>query len=169
MIRWAESKYGVTVYRVPHFELGGMFRYGLFRLPDDEVPATEINDIYAHVRRVSGFEWIAAGERISDSIMRRAMMKQSGSIVPERRRVYPVAHWKKSHVLRYIRQNRLKTTPESKVLGDRSFGRFAPGTVYEIKKHFPKDYERIREWFPFVEAAVKKYEFFQTKTGARFK
>ena len=27
-----------------------------------------------------------------------------------------------------------------------------------LKKHYPEDYEKVAEWYPFVEAAVRSYE-----------
>lgn len=166
VLRWYEKKYSIEILRIPHFELSHMLKRGLFRIPDDDVPIIGINDIYNYVREKSGYVWIAAGETIADSIWRRAMIKQSGTIFQQRRRIYPVAYFTKQHIKGYIKRNRLKIAPESQLLGDRSFGRFAPETLFKIKKKFPQDYEKIKAWFPFCEASVKKYEIYKTKTGS---
>ena len=101
--------------------------------------------------------WIAAGERIADSIVRRAMIKNSGSIDDKRGRIYPVAHWNKVEVMRYIQHHRLKLSPESAVLGH-SFRSLEPSEMALLKKHYPADYKKVAEWYPFVEAAVRNYE-----------
>ncbi len=32
-----------------------------------------------------------------------------------------------------------------------------------VKRHYPADYERIREWFPMVETSVKQWEYFHAE------
>jgi phosphoadenosine phosphosulfate reductase len=162
ILQWAERRYKTLIYRIPHFDLSGQLKYGLFRLPDDDVPIININDIYAHVRKMSGLEWIAAGETISDSIWRRAMIKKSGTIDFQRRRFYPIAYFRKKHIMTYIKRNRLKYAPETKYIGH-SFGNFYPKTLYLVKKHYPSDYKKIKTWFPFCESAVKRYELYYNK------
>lgn len=166
VLRWHEKKYNLSIQRIPHFELSHMLQRGLFRIPDYNVPTIKISDIYNYIRNKSGYIWIAAGETIADSIWRRAMIKGSGSIDQDRKRIYPVAYFTKAHIKSYIKKYNLKIAPESKMLGDRSFGRLAPETLFRIKQKYPNDYERIKEWFPFCEASVKKYELFKTKTGS---
>lgn len=159
-IRWAETKYGVEVMRVPHFMLSEWLRYGTFRRPDMSVPMLSVKDIYTYCRAATGTWWIAAGERISDSIVRRAMIKSGGGSVDDRRgRFYPVAEWSKPEIMSYIAQRKLKVSPESRVLGF-SMRSLMPGDMAALKRHYPEDYERIRAWFPMVETSVKQWEFF---------
>lgn len=159
VLRWYENKYNIEIYRIPHFELSGMFKYGLFRLPDDQVDIVKINDVYNHVREKSGYEWIAAGERIDDSIWRRAMIKNSGTIVPSRRRIFPIAYWDKSHVITYIKRHKLKLPPEYKYFTS-SFGGPGGDTMQIFKDRWINDYNKMKSWFPFVDAAAKRMEFF---------
>lgn len=65
---------------MPHFENSDFYRLGSFREPDYTIPKVKINNIYEYVRQNTGIDWIAGGEKISDSIVRRAMLKHSGSI-----------------------------------------------------------------------------------------
>lgn len=156
-LRWYEAKYGIEIERIPHFQLSDFLRYGTFRKYDFDVPIVSILDVYKYLRASTGMYWIAAGERIADSIVRRAMIKNSGSIDDKRGRIYPVAHWNKQEVMRYIAHHRLKLAPEMSVLGH-SFRSLEPGELTAVKKHYPRDFEKIVEWFPLAEAAVKKYE-----------
>jgi phosphoadenosine phosphosulfate reductase len=166
VLRYYERRFGVEILRLPHFELSAFFRLGYFRAPDDDVLRLTITDIYNYVRAETGIWWIAAGERISDSVWRRAMIKRSGSIDVERGRVYPLAYWNKKHVESYLRQRKLPHAIESGFLKrGSSFGDFSPYSMAMVKAHFPGDYEKIKRWFPFIESAVKKYEIHGTKTG----
>ena len=88
-------------------------------------------------------------------MVRRAMIKNSGTIDVKRGRIYPVAQWTKKDISDYVRKNNLFISPESKVLGH-SFRTLDKKDLIAIKEYYPKDYELIKEWFPFVE--VQKFE-----------
>ncbi|MDO4706174.1 MAG: phosphoadenosine phosphosulfate reductase family protein [Comamonadaceae bacterium] len=79
VLQWAERRYGVEIYRIPHFELSDFYRYGVLCKPDFKLPKVSVSDVYAHVRQAFDGHWIAAGERAKDSIVRNAMIKRSGS------------------------------------------------------------------------------------------
>lgn len=156
-LRWYEAKYGIEIERIPHFQLSDFLRYGTFRKHDFSVPTVKILDVYKYLRASTEYYWIAAGERIADSIVRRAMIKNSGSIDDKRGRIYPVAHWNKQEIMRYITHHKLKLAPEMAVLGH-SFRSLEPDEMAAVKKHYPQDYEKIREWFPLVDAAILNSE-----------
>jgi phosphoadenosine phosphosulfate reductase len=167
VIRHYESRFGFPVLRVPDSCLSGMFRYGYFRAPDDDCPIVLQADVEAYVRSVTGADWIASGEKIKDSIWRRAMIKKSGSIDYARRRVYPLAYWSRKQVDAYVRMNRLPVANEAKFTKrGSSFSDFSPYSMAMVKQYYPKDYETIKRWFPFIEASVKKYEIHKTKNCA---
>ena len=154
-----EARYQIEVIRVPHFMLSEWLRYGTFRAPDMDVPIVSVRQVYDYVREETGIYWVAGGERISDSYVRRAMIKKSGSIDKSRGRIYPLAAWRKSHVLDYLKFHKIKCSSESAKLGF-SFRSLMPRDMAIIKSVYPGDYETIRSWFPMVEATVKRHEYF---------
>lgn len=158
-ISFAEKKYGITIDRIPHFEISEIIASGTFRKHDYSTPIININDCYRYVRLINDSWWIAAGERIADSIVRRAMIKRSGCIDEKRGRFYPVANFNKEEILRYIKHHNLKPAPETAVIGH-SFRSLMPRDIYLIKKYYPQDFEKIKRWFPFVEASAKHYEIY---------
>ncbi len=160
VLKYYEDRYGIGIIRVPHFMTSEFMRYGVLRQHDLDVPVISPKDVYNYAREITGTYWISAGERTADSIVRNAMIKQSGSIDSKRGRFYPVAHWNKKEIMAYIKRNRLKVSPESSSLGY-SLRSLMPRDMAMIKKHYQDDYERIRRWYPLVEASVKKYEFNQ--------
>ena len=159
MFKWVQAKYGLETIQLPHFMLSEWFRYGTLRTPDFDVPIVKTVEVYNYIREQTQCYWIAGGERIADSIVRRAMMKKSGLIDSNRGRIYPVGMWKKKEIMKYIKNKRLKISPEARILGH-SFRSLMPGEMYLLKKYYPADYEKIQEWFPFVETSTKQYEFF---------
>lgn len=152
-IRYVENRYKVDVMRIPHFELSNFLRYGVFRKPDFELGIVKPIDVYTWLRLQTNTWWIAAGERINDSIVRRAMIKQSGSVDYKRGRFYPIAAFTKADIVGYIKHHKLKVSPESNILGH-SFRSLMPDDLSAIKKHYPSDYKKVIDWFPLAEAGL---------------
>lgn len=158
-LRYYEKKYNTEIIRVPHFELSEFYNSGTFRVRDNNVPIIKVTDVYNYLRKETGLYWIACGERMSDSIIRRAMIKHSGAIVQKMGRIYPLAYWNKAQVMAYIKLHRLPMSLESKIIG-RSFSCLRAKEILKIKQHFPDDYERIKAAFPLIDVEIKRKEFF---------
>lgn len=156
-IEWYQGRYGVEIDVLPHFQMGEMLRYGAFREPDFDVPAVSINDVYSYERGRTGACWVAAGERVDDSIIRRAMILHSGSIDRKRGRFYPLAYWSKRDVYDYIKFHRLYVNGFSRKTGH-SFSGLDGKQVESLKRWFPDDYEKCKEFWPFVGAGAKRRE-----------
>lgn len=157
MLRRYEQKYGVDIIRLPHFECSNFLKYGSFTMADWNVDIVGINDTYNYLRETTGIQWIAAGERCADSIVRNAMIKKSGSIDWKRGRFYPLAYWKKNEVLQYIKQKKLYLSKEQKEIGF-SFRSLAGEELAVVKKLYPEDYEKILKVYPFAGAGVERFE-----------
>lgn len=156
-LEWYEKKYQTEIIRIPHMDVSEFFHYGSFRISDSSFPIVSINDIYQYIRLQTDTWWIAAGERIDDSIVRRAMMKKSGSIDVQRGRIYPVLAWKKREIIDYIKFHNLYLGQDSKKLGF-SFKSLWGKELAMLKHYFPQDYEKILRLYPFAAAGVKRYE-----------
>lgn len=156
-LRWYENKYNTEIIRIPHFEASEFLKYGSFTQADLSVDVVGINDTYEYLRQATGVEWIAAGERAADSIVRNAMLKKSGSIDYKRKRFYPLIYWKKNEVLQYIKYRKLYLSPEQKKIGF-SFRSLAGNELAIIKELYPSDFEKIKAVYPFCEAGIIRYE-----------
>lgn len=164
-LQWAENKYGINhIHRVPHFMLADFLAAGSFRFPDILVDRVHINQIYNYIRRVTGGHWIAAGETISDSIYRRAMIKQSGTIDYKRGRFYPVAGFSRQQVRDYIQFKKLRVSAESEILGF-SFRSFMAKELVLIRDAYPDDWIKIMKCFPLIDAEIKREEMFGDQRG----
>lgn len=152
-----ERLYDIEIERIPHPDMAKFMKYGTYRPPDDSVPILEFNDCYDHIRDKTGAQWIAGGERINDSLNRRAMLKAGGSIDMKRFRFYPLIHWNKNEVVEYIRRKRLYLPKDTRVFGS-SFCDLSGESLYLMKKHFPDDYKRVLRFYPLAETAVVRYK-----------
>lgn len=157
-MRYLEEKYDIKILRMPHFMMSDFYRYGTFRPPDFNVRIVATREAYNYAREWANTWWIACGERISDSMVRRAMIKSTGSIEKKRGRFFPIAYWNKPEIMDYIRVHRLRLSEENSSLGF-SFRSFMPQDMIAIRDRFPKDYERIKHYFPLLDASIKNYEY----------
>lgn len=162
VLRHYERRYGIRVHRIPHFILSDAFRYGSFIREDYSVPTIGVEDSYAYIRAKTGLHWIACGERVADSTFRRGMILSVGSVWRQRGRFYPLAYWNKRDVLEYIKRNKLPVSGAHRVLGS-SGGSLDPAEMAAIKQNFPRDWEKIKAFFPYIEAAVKAHEIRQNQ------
>lgn len=162
MLEWYEKKYQTEIIRLPHMGVSEFFHYGSFRNADTTFPIVSINDIYQYVRLKNDIWWIAAGERINDSIVRRAMMKKSGSIDVQRGRFYPVSAWKKQEIMDYIKFHNLYLPIDSRKLGF-SFRSLDGNELLMMKRTFPDDYQKILHLYPFAGAGVMRAEQYGKK------
>lgn len=158
-LNFYERQYGIQILRVPHFVVSDYLRYGIYRNPDLSVPILEENNVLNYVREQTNIWWIAGGERVTDNMIRNAMIKRSGTIDAKRGRIYAIAYWHKDEVLHYIKTRRLKTSPEFRYLGH-SLGGLDAYNMAPLKKFFPRDYERICACYPYAEVTSKREEFF---------
>lgn len=158
-LEWYEKRYQTEIIRIPHMDVSEFFHYGSFRCYDPSFPVVSINDIYKYVRLKTDMWWISAGERIDDSIVRRAMMKKSGSLDVQRGRLYPLSMWKKKDVLHYIKFHNLYLGQDSRKLGF-SFCSLWGKELLMLKQNFPDDYAKILHLYPFAAAGVKREEHY---------
>lgn len=157
-MEWYERRYpGLDIIELPHPDLCYAMHYGALRPQNPDVPLIGFNDIYNYVRWLTGIHWIAAGERISDSLVRRAQIKHSGTIDVQRGRFFPVANWNKADILKYIEVHRLRIGKDSRKMGY-SYPGMEPEALTALKRHFPQDYANVERWFPMAGAVTYRQE-----------
>ncbi|MCP4148098.1 MAG: phosphoadenosine phosphosulfate reductase family protein [bacterium] len=155
-LEYPQKKYGVDVLQYPHWGLSGDLRRNrlkYFSNSSSNIPALTIRDIENAVRVDTGIEWMASGQRKSDSLDRRIMMDtyRMGAINDKSRRFFPIAEWLTRDVLKYIKMK--KIIPPVSYRGFNNSGGVSLdyAEIKFIKEHFPNDYEKIKKVFPLVD------------------
>ncbi len=99
----------------------------------------------------------AVGVRSADSIQRRTLVKRNGSANHKRRQFYPIFDWTKQDVIDCIVKAGWKLPVDYRYFSS-SFDGIYVKFLLPIKKHFPRDYKRILEFFPLAELEVARFE-----------
>lgn len=169
-LRYYEQFFGTKILRVPHPSLYRMINNAIFQTPDrlkvienaqlPEFDYDELRDAICDDQKVSQSTFTASGVRAADSLARRANFKTTGPINYSRSVFYPIWDWRKAALIDAFTEAGVSMAVDYQVFG-RSFDGFDFRFIYPIRKHFPRDYERIREFFPMVEAEFKRYEYAQ--------
>ncbi|MCL1995556.1 MAG: phosphoadenosine phosphosulfate reductase family protein [Defluviitaleaceae bacterium] len=150
-----QKRYNTEILQLPHPATVDMLRTGSLSERHANMVKVSFNDAYNYARNYFDIGWIASGIRISDSIFRSSMIKNSGTIDHKRKIIYPVARWRKKDILEYIKRNRLILDRFSQIKGN-SFGGFIKSELDVIVQHFPQDWQKIKEYFPYVEVMLRQ-------------
>lgn len=157
-LAYLERRYPpLTIDRVPHWWLSEAFRTGTFRPLTRTCPRIGIRDIQAAQRERTGVRWIISGEKRCDSLQRRGMLSASGTIDEKVSVAYPLADWSGRHVYQYLKHQAIPL-PTDYRLFSRSFSCQLDGpTLSLMKDHYPDDYAKVLQTFPFAEAGVLRH------------
>ena len=164
-----ERFFGTRIVRMPNTAIYRLLNANVFQPPerlsvlqriDFQEPDKE--DVAYAVAADHGLDpettYNAIGVRANDSIMRRLSIQKHGAINEKTKHYYPVFDWNMERLVSEIKRSGCKLPIDYKLFG-RSFDGLDLRFIYQIKQHFPRDYQRILEWFPMVEVELWRYEF----------
>lgn len=166
-LQYYESVFGCHIIRLPHPSLYRWTRNDVFTSP----PLVEVydrlnpvnfdyEDIRSLVWDVCGDEgdgWYAVGVRAADNINRWGSVKKYGPVNEKAKKFYPIFDWNKEKLLSEIKQSKIKLPVDYRMFG-RSFDGIDYRFLAPIKKYYPRDYERILEFFPFADMEIYRRE-----------
>lgn len=166
-IQYYEKFFGVHIYRVLHPALYRMLNAFMYQTPERRsvieslrLPYYEpddIDDILRHDLDMPGC-YMASGIRAADSVTRYTAIKTNGPLNPARLSFFPVFDWKAEDMEKTIRAANVRLPIDYQWFG-RTFCGLDFRFISVIKRERPEDYRRILEWFPLVEAELKRYEY----------
>jgi phosphoadenosine phosphosulfate reductase len=172
-LEWVERKYNIEVLRVPHFEIPRLMSSQSLNWYRPQAPSynvirmRELED-HCRMKLTNRLDtWIASGEKKVDGMQRRGMLNARGPWDKKRLHYYPIQDWTDSQVWSYLNLRRMPTPLDYSMKVHRSLDSFRGPYLVELKKHFPQDYQRILDIFPFVEAIRRRYEIYGTSQSKR--
>jgi hypothetical protein len=113
-----------------------------------------IRDQYA-----DGSAWIAWGISCADSIIRRSQAKYRTGLNEPKRVFYPCFDWRREHVMQSIAATGVQL-PEDYKMACRSFATpLNMRHLARMREMYPEDFERVKFFYPFIEASLARNEF----------
>jgi len=166
-IDYYQQFFGERIIQMPHPSLYRMLNNHVDRRPEQclvieqaQLPNFTYEDVFALVRRDHALHpdmMYATGVRAADSPMRLVAIKRHGPISQRTLKYHPVWDWKKDDLLREFRKAGVKLAPDYRVFG-RTFDGLDIRFLGPMKQHFPRDYQRVLEWFPMAELELFRFE-----------
>lgn len=157
---------GRRIWRLPSPSLWTMLRSANFASPERVavLQAASLGefgygDLHAALRRIEGLREdapVAVGVRGADSPQRRLHMLKTGGIDGRTKQFFPIAAWRKADVIGAIERAGIRLPPDYQVWR-RTFDGLDGAFLVGLRKHFPADFERVRQWFPLADAELLRW------------
>jgi len=103
--------------------------------------------------------WLAKGICMFDNVNRITQMNRCLGQEDDKQIFYPIWDWKPTQVTEYI--SRFDISLSLDYLLDKTSLEGLPlvGTLLKMKELFPQDYERVKLFFPLIEAKLARHQF----------
>jgi hypothetical protein len=172
-----EDYFQTRIYRMAHPIFYKMLATGSFQSPGRlaaiaglELPQFDLPDVdvvlAAHLGLTDPLPFCAVGMRMGDNLLRRTLMQQQGVLGFKRRRYYyAIWDWNVAQVSEIINRHGVKLAPEYGIIG-RTIGSFQYQELADLRRAFPADFEKLRQWFPLIDLEFFRYEQVGQSTAA---
>lgn len=152
------------IIRVPSEHFLKCMHYSAFTWFSDKAkkdfPNVSRTDVFKSVAREHKGT-IVTGVKKADSLMMARMIKQNKGVC-----LYPIQDWDLKDVLTFMKLRNIEI-PQLTKKGCRGVGISDDNDLFFILENYPDDFEKIERVFPFVRAAILKYQYFDLKRTMR--
>jgi hypothetical protein len=166
-LQYYEKFFGQRIRRYPHPSLHRMLRTFTFQAPENlailehaNLPDFDYSDLETRIKsdlKLPLETWTLSGVRASDSLNRRTSIMRHGPFLKNKQKCLPIWDWKNNMLSCALRGAGVKLTVDYKMFG-RSFDGIDARFLGPIKTHFPRDFEKIIEFFPLAELELFRQE-----------
>lgn len=175
-LKMYEDYFKVKIARMPHPILYDHFRHqdwqpyqetitiGQFNFP--KLTFEYVNKVWLRNNNITDVEYDCNCMKMADSLNRRLILSKKPDIDNDKKIIYLTKYFTKTEIFEYIKKNNIPLTKDYEIFGiswDGLSYHFSCG----VKKYYPKDYEKIKEYFPLIDAEILRYKLFNKyKNGA---
>lgn len=166
-IDYYERFFGTKITQLPHPSVHRMLNNFVFQPPQNCKVIEEAglpNFDYLDIQSVMCERFdlpkntlVADGVRAADSPMRRVAINTHGSISYKQLKYHAIWDWKKADLIDCFKKHNVKLAVDYKIFG-RSFDGIDLRFLYLIRKHFPKDYQKILDLYPLADLEIFRWE-----------
>jgi phosphoadenosine phosphosulfate reductase len=149
--------WGIEPLRVPHWSVSMYLQQGVYCPGDPYSPTLKLADIHAYVSKETGAKTVITGAKKSDGMWRRTWLSTTGRFGM----VHPIVDWSRQDVIAYLKLRGIPMPPTLGPTGVTCSGiDLTPPFLLWCHAHYPADFARIAEVFPYVEAVVWREKFY---------
>jgi len=162
-----ERFFGVKITRLVHPALYRQLKNFVFQPPERclvleqaNLPKYDYQDVREVLIDRLGLEedhLVADGVRAADSPVRRLAIQRHGAVNYNTGKYHPVWDWKKADLVACFKQHGVKLPIDYKLFG-RTFDGIDLRFLLPLKKHLPRDYKRVLEFFPLADLEIFRWE-----------
>ena len=157
-IRYFEDHFKTEIVRLTSPSFVRMLKHYVYQPPDRtralylaDLPSLTYEDCQDEMRhRYGGALPIAIGVRIADSLQRRTSVKAHGACNTNQGTWYPVFDWSTKYTYQRINDVGIRLPVDYEMFG-RTFDGINEQFLRPIRDRYPRDYDRILEWFPLAD------------------
>lgn len=167
-IKMYENHFGIKIIQMPHPMLYDRIRHQDYqcKLMADEMSSydfpkmtfEDLIDIYMDDENITEKYYDVVGMRAAESFNRRKFFEKNGAIDDRNKKIYPIYNWKNKDVFDFLKENKVPLTKDYEIW-NRSWDGVKYQFLFGVKKHYPNDYEKIKEFYPLIDLELIRYEF----------
>jgi 3'-phosphoadenosine 5'-phosphosulfate sulfotransferase (PAPS reductase)/FAD synthetase len=167
-IEMYENHFNVEIIKMPHPMLYDRIRHQDFQceLMADEMSSydfpkitfEDLISIYMDDEDIDETYYDVVGMRSAESFNRRKYFEKNGPIDKKNKKIYPIHSWKNKDVFDFLKENSVPLTKDYEIW-NRSWDGVKYQFLFGVKKHYPNDYEKIKEFYPLIDLELIRYEF----------
>jgi hypothetical protein len=164
---YAKRVLGRRIIRLPHPGLNRMLNNLVFQPPEriDIIQAAALPDITYQdiietaidIAGIPADAYTADGVRAADSPMRRIHLTQTQGVNLAHRKFSPCWDWDKARLQAELTRAGIRL-PVDYALFNRTFDGIDLRFLIKVRDAFPRDYQRILDWFPLADMEIYRYE-----------
>lgn len=166
-LSYYEDFFQVKIIRLPNPNLYRMLKNGTFQTKETwkiihsfNFPGVLREDLCEYVKDDFGIDkgaYTAIGNRMYDNMMRYRSITKYGAVNDKIKTFFPIYDYKIADVLNSIKSAGVKLPIDYHIWG-KTFDGLDYRFIRPVKDMFPEDYEKIKEFFPFIDLEILRYE-----------
>lgn len=174
-LEYYEKFFRTHIYRIPHPSFYRWLNNLTFQSPENchvidaiNFPQPDYDGLMKWLSEDLGYKekpWMATGVRAADSPTRRAAITRYGAINERRRTFFPVWDWNKARLIEEISAAGVKLPVDYPMFG-RSFDGIDRRFMEPLKGYYPRDYQRILQFFPLADIDIFRKECHEKESQA---
>lgn len=166
-LRYFEDVFQTRIHRYPHPSFYRQLRNFVFQPPERyevieamHLPNWTVKGMEDRIRSDLGLPpntWVVDGNRASDTMARRTNITRMGYLRPTTGKASLIGDWRVSETRAYIAAHNIKLPVDYDIWG-RSFDGLGYHYVEPLARHFPEDYDVVRDWFPLIDLELMRHD-----------